>query len=73
MVYSIYGDKKIVIGTRRSINAAYSFCKRLDVSRNYKIEEYDEELDDYVSVNVARFIYEYENNGIEDFACFQTY
>ena len=73
MVYSIYGDKKIVIGTRRSINAAYNFCKRLDVSRNYKIEEYDEELDDYVSVNVARFIYEYENNAINDFIRFKSY
>jgi hypothetical protein len=73
MEYNIYTYNGLVIGTRRSIRGAYNFCKRLAGLSNYRIQEVDEELDNYTSVNAEEFVYEYELSAIKDFSCFQTY
>ena len=73
MEYNIYNYNGLVIGTRRTIKGAYNFCKRLDVISNYRVQEVDEENDEYTSVNADEFVYEYELSAIKDFSCFQTY
>lgn len=74
MEYTItHIDTDEEIGTRRSVKGAYRLCKKLQGNglSNYNIQEYDEENDEYESVNVDEFVMEYEENKIKDFSTFQ--
>ena len=66
-------DKKT--GSRKTIRGAYDFCKRLKNKglSNFNIQEFDEENDEYTSVNVDEFVFEYEENNIKDFSIFQIW
>lgn len=76
MEYTItHIDTGIKISTRKTIKGAYNLCNKLKYKglSNYNIQEYDEENDEYTSVNVDEFVFEYEENKISDFSKFQTW
>jgi len=60
-------------GVFSTLTKAYSFCvknlKPLGLS-NFIIAEHDENFDHCVSVNVAEFVFEFEENGLTDFEVF---
>ena len=74
MEYTIKNyDTEKVIAIRRSIKGAYNFCKKLKGVSNFNIQEFDEENDEYTSVNADSFVYQYEENAIKDFGTFASY
>jgi pectate lyase len=76
MLYTIKNcDTQERVGTRKTIKGAFNLCKRLENSglSNFTIQEFDEDNDEYTSINVDEFVFWYENDKIKDFSTFQVW
>ena len=76
MLYTIKNcDTQERVGTRKTIKGAFNLCKRLENSglSNFTIQEFDEDSDEYTSINVDEFVFRYEHDKIKDFSNFQIW